>query len=120
MDAFIENTVPNLEDNIERFYRDIDMLKWELEILHNSLIDYINKKSGTSLSQYDRQVEMNRIRERIGDVYKSINFYKECINTEYKEIRRLYETYIHPIDTTNDTLEDIKDYVYNSATGIFE
>ncbi len=80
-------------ENIKKCYRDIDMLYYELDFLNDLLNRYSNKTAGTSMSIYERQNEMASIREQIPRVYKDINFYKECINVEKMEMKRIRETY---------------------------
>jgi hypothetical protein len=139
---FVRRTVPKIRESINHSYRDIDMLYWELDFLNDLLLRYMNKKAGYTLSVRERQNEMSDTRERIAEVYKYINYYKECINAEKKEIQRLYNTYGYPpaksytydeynseysddeYDYTykqeDEMLEEIKEYKYNHATGLFE
>ncbi len=137
---FVRRAVPNLRDSINRSYRAIDILYYELDFLNDLLIRYMNKKSGHTLSVRERQNEMSDTRERIAGVYKDINYYKECINAEKKEIQRLYNTYGYPSSKSytyedecdeyyddneeyrdeDNNLEEIKEYKYNYATGVFE
>lgn len=139
---FVRRAVPDLRDSINRSYRAIDMLYWELDFLNDLLIRYMNKKSGHTFSVRERQNEMSDTRERIAGVYKDINYYKECINAEKMEIQRLHNTYGYPSSnkskythdddddyydeeeaghvSEDDMLEEIKEYKYNHATGLFE
>ena len=54
---------------------------------------YSNKKSGITLTVFQKQDEMTKVREQIPRVYENINYYKECINAERKEMKRIYDTY---------------------------
>jgi chromosome segregation ATPase len=91
--AFIKKAERQSRENINRDYRNIDMLHYHLDFLNNLLQRYSNKISGRTLSAKKRQEEMNDIRERIPRVYQDINYYKECINAERKEMKRIHDTY---------------------------
>jgi hypothetical protein len=93
MKDFVKRAEKNSKESINRAYRDIDFIYYEIDFLNNLLNRYSNKTSGRTLSVYERQDEMARIRERIANAYKDINFYKECINVERKEMKRIYDTY---------------------------
>jgi hypothetical protein len=69
------------------------MLYYELDFLNNLLHRYSNKTSGRTFSTKKRRDEMDSIRERIPRVYQDINYYKECINFERKEMKRIHDTY---------------------------
>ena len=90
---FIEKYEITSKKSIDTYYENIDMLYYELNFLNDLLLRYSNKKSGYSFSVYERHNEMSSIRERIPKVYEDINYYKECINIERKEIKRIYNTY---------------------------
>lgn len=81
------------KENINRDYRSIDMLQYELNFLNDLLNRYSNKKSGRTFSFMERQDKIASIRDRIPRVYEDINYYKECINCERKEMRRIHNTY---------------------------
>jgi hypothetical protein len=93
MKDFIRKAERQSRENINRDYRNIDMLYYEIDFLNNLLQRYSNKLSGRTLSAKKRQDEMNSIRERIPRVYQDINYYKECINAERKEMKRIHDTY---------------------------
>jgi hypothetical protein len=138
---FVQRTKITSKENIHRAYEDIDLLYWEINLLNDQLNRYSNKTSGRTLSVYERQDEMAYIRERIYNIYKDINFYKECINFEKKEITRINETYgfnssyesyfnnnnqyyddeLDEVSLFEDNdLEEIKDYKYNPVTDTWE
>lgn len=90
---FVRRAEIQSRENINRDYRNIDMLHYELNFLNDLLNRYSNKKSGRTFSVGKRLNEMASIRERIPQVYKDINYYKECINAERKEMKRIFDTY---------------------------
>ena len=156
--AFVKKAEKQSRETIDRSYREIDNLYWEVDFLNNLLLSFLNKKSGYSLSYSERQREMDDICEIIPEVYKNINYFKECINVEKKEMKRIHAAYGYGYepeyykeiklvsyeeykakkdsedDSSNDSsndepvpytkedeeLEEIKDYKYNHATGLFE
>ena len=93
MQDFVRRAEKSSKESINRAYRDIDFLYLEIDYLNNLLNRYSNKISGRTLTVYQRQDEMASIRERISNIYKDINWYKECINADKKEMKRIYETY---------------------------
>ena len=159
--AFVKKAEKQSRETIDRSYREIDNLYWEVDFLNNLLLSFLNKKSGYLLSYSERQREMDDICEIIPEIYKNINYFKECINVEKKEMKRIHATYGYGYgygyepeyykeiklvsyeeykaekdseDESNDSsddepvpytkedeeLEEIKDYKYNHATGLFE
>ena len=141
---FVKKAEKQSKESINRSYRDIDEVYYQIDMLNNMMNRYMNKKSGYTLTVRERQNEISNMREMIADAYKTINFYKECINAEKLEMRRIYDTYGHThkyseeyIDDSYNTyeesddfsyggefnedyLEEIKEYKYNFATGVFE
>jgi len=143
---FVLKAEQQFKESINYSYRDIDMIRWQIDMLNNMLLRYQNKRSGNTLTHSEKQKEISHIREMIPEFYKTINFYKECINTEKKEMQRIHDTYgfggnikanyddncddgYESNDSYNsykddqpfeDELEEIKEYKYNFATGVFE
>jgi len=149
INEFVRKAEKNSKENIINAYRDIDFLYWQIELLQNQLNRYSNKTSGKSLSLCERLNEMALIRKSIPQVYKDLNYYKECINYERNEIKRINDTYGYSyksipyneekyIKLTNnsdmiyedyeenkydifeDINEEITEYKYNSLTDTFE
>ena len=147
MRDFVKKAEQQSKESINRSYRDIDIYHWHINELNDMLLRYMNRRSGYSFTYAKRQKEINEIREMIADTYKTINFYKECINAEKKEMRRIHDTYGYSYDMQHkyddrydepvnsyyydnesdnesmyddDDLEEIKEYRYNHATGLFE
>lgn len=155
--AFVKKAEKQSRETIDYSYREIYNLYLEIDFLNDLLISFINKKSGYTLSYREKQEEMDDIRERIPEIYRNINYYKECINVEKKEMKRIHAKYgygyepeyykeiklVHydeykaeknlEYDDDNEQneseeedvpyteeLEEIKDYKYNHATGLFE
>lgn len=90
---FVRRVEIKSRESINRDYRTIDMLHYELNFLNDLLNRYSNKQSGRTFSVSKRLNEMASIRERIPQIYKDINYYKECINAERKEMKRISDTY---------------------------
>lgn len=93
MEAFVRRAERQSKESINRSYRDIDMLHWELDFLNDLLNRYTIRKSGNTLTYSERHKEMADIRERIPVIYEYIKYYKDCIDAEKKEMRRIYNTY---------------------------
>lgn len=93
MKDFVRKAERRSKESINDCYRSIDMLHYEINFLNDLLTRYSNRKSGNTLTTRQRLSEMNSIRERIPRVYQDINYYKECINAEKKEMKRIYDTY---------------------------
>ena len=113
MKEFVQKAEQRSKESINRAYRSIDMLHYELDFLNNLLHRYSNKKSGLTFTYKHRQNEMNDIRDRIPRVYEDINYYKECINVERKEMARIYNTYCGG-KTYEDTYETLDKYEENN------
>ena len=159
MRDFVKKAERQSKESINRSYREIDDLHWQINFLNDMLLRYMNKKSGKTLTHSERQKIMEEIRSQIPEVYKTINYYKECINAEKKEMKRIhnaygysydikpeyytedeliqyndykpennseYDTYdsgdeyVPPYTQEDEELEEIKEYKYNFATGLFE
>lgn len=116
MKDFVRRAEISSKNNINRAYRDIDFLYWQLDFLNDLLQRYSNKKSGMTLSNRSRQEEMNNIREQVPRVYQHINYYKECINAEKKEMKRIYDTYgfvptqYHKYENNNENTKKYDEY----------
>jgi hypothetical protein len=143
---FVEKAEWQSKESINRAYSSINMVYYEINFLNDLLMRYLNKKSGRSFTVKERQGEMNSIRERISSAYQDINYYKECINTEKREMKRIYDTYGYwakyqssyeepriryecqdeeyddfiPLFEYLEDLEEIKDYKYNPITDTWE
>jgi hypothetical protein len=85
----------------------------------------MNKKTSYTFDIYEKQEKLAKIRERIPEVYKEINYYKECINAERIDMNRIYDTYdvddMYDDDylSVND-IEEIENFKYNTVTDTFE
>lgn len=93
MEAFVRRAERQSKESINRSYRDIDMLYWELDFLNELLQRYTIRKSGNTMTYSQRHKEMADIRERIPEIHNYIKYYKDCIDAEKKEMRRIYNTY---------------------------
>jgi hypothetical protein len=93
MEVFVRRAERQTKESINRSYRDIDMLYWELDFLNDLFHRYSIRKSGHTLTSGQRHKEMAEIRERIPVIHEYIKYYKDCINAEKKEMQRIYNTY---------------------------
>lgn len=141
--GFVEKAEWQSKESINRAYSSINMVYYEINFLNDLLMRYSNKKSGRTFTVKERQGEMNSIRERISSAYQDINYYKECINAEKNEMKRIYDTYVYhkyqssyeepriryecqedddfiPLFEYLEDLEEIKDYKYNPVTDTWE
>ena len=96
MKEFVYKAERQSKESINLAYRNIEMVQYEIGLLNDQLKRYSNKVSGRTLTHRERQNEMNIIREKIPSAYSDINYYKECINAEKKEIKRIFDTYGYP------------------------
>lgn len=93
MKEFVQRAERQSRESINRSYGEIDNLYWDINFFNEILLRYVNKKSGYKLSHSERQKEMEDIRATISEIYKNINFYKECINVEKNEMKRIHKAY---------------------------
>lgn len=134
MTEFVRRAEQRSKDSINRCYESINFLYYELDFLNDLLLRYSNRVSGKSMSTREKLNREAEMRERIPRVYEDINYYKECINCERKEMKRIHDTYGYPsgsneyqsskyINNTEDEEDDeeyIHDYKYNFATDTWE
>lgn len=150
MRSFVRRAERQSKQSIRESYVSIDLIHDEINFLNQLLDRYMNHRGGLTYTHSQRRKIIDEIRERIPAAYKDINYYKECINAEKKEIKRIHETYgyfdepqyiqddcethtdVHNsyyqdtedgdnyTDIHEDDLEEIKEYKYNYATGVFE
>jgi len=117
---FIESAEDRCNRSIDECYKNLDMLYSDLDSLNNSLYLYRNKRLGNT---EDRIWHIMDIRNQIPKVYEDINFFKECINAEKREIARIRSQYLENSSDFNlqeDEFEEIKGICYNTATGYWE
>ena len=93
MKEFVQKAERQSRESINRSYEEIDNLYWDINFFNEILLRYVNKKSGTKLSHSERQKEMEDIRVTISEIYKNINFFKEFINVEKNEMKRIHKAY---------------------------
>lgn len=129
-DTFVERCEQSTRQSIHESYKSIDMLHWELDFLNDLLAQYKNRKGGYKFTCGERYEEMQEIRERIAEIYKDINWYKECINAERDELQLIkklcnknnynnYYEYESDYDSTYDR-EEIVEYKYYPGRDVFE
>ena len=123
------------KDFLKSYYSSVDMLRWELDYLNDSLALYNMRKLGNS-EFANRKAEIKDIRRRIPEIYDAIRYYNECINAEKQEMNRLYELaeqldansteYYDEPETDydyrydKDVLEEVKEYKYNYVWDKYE
>lgn len=116
--SFVKEQERKSRKTIKDHRESIDALCWEFEYLDDSLARLKNKKECYNLSVYDRNDEMEDITERMTRIINDINFYKECINVEKKEMKRIHNLWGYGYDGYG-----YDDYGYdntNSAESEFE
>ncbi len=122
---FISKSTHLSKKSINDSYRSIDLLYYELDVLNDHLATCMNKKTSYTFDIYEKQEKLAKIRERIPEVYKEINYYKECINAERIDMNRIYDTYDVDIMYDDDYLsvndvEEIENFKYNTVNDTFE
>jgi hypothetical protein len=90
---FVRRAELGSKNTINNGYRSLDLLYFELDFLNDLLLRYSNKNTGITFSKNKRLYEMATIRERIPQIYEEINYYKDIINYEKKEMKRINDTY---------------------------
>lgn len=128
MEDFVRRSEKQSKNSIRDCYISIDMLYYELDMLNDMRARYQNRNSGHTLSYSERKAIINDIYDRIPDIYKDINYYRECINAEKKEIQRIHQSYGYFDDGEEDYVDDIyeeelepiKKIIYNRGTDSYE
>ncbi len=127
MRDFVRRAEKQSKNSIRDCYNSIDFLYYELDLLNNMLSRYKTKGAGTTLTYSEKRDFIDEIHDRIPDIYKDINYYKECINAEKTEIKRIHETYGYfddddesVVDVEEDYLEEIKNYSYSLVNDVYE
>ena len=77
---------------LKEYYSSLADLYWELDFLYN-LLNYYSIGKIDKNNAYNRKEETADIRRRVREIYEYIKYYKQCINTEKQEKKRLRETY---------------------------
>ena len=81
------------KESINRCYRDLDMLYWELDFLNELLNKYTARRAGNTFTASEKTKMVKEIRERLPLLHEDIKYYKDCISAEKKEMQRIYDTY---------------------------
>ncbi len=91
---FVRRSEIKSRESIKRAYIDLDMCYAELDLLNEQQAKYSNMFAFRGgLPPYEKQRRLQEIRERIPKVYEYINYFKECIAYEKREINRICATY---------------------------
>ena len=93
MEAFVRRSEQQSKESINRCYRDLDMLYWELDFLSELLNKYTVHRAGNTLTTSEKSKMVKEIRERLPLLHEDIKYYKDCITAEKKEMQRIYNTY---------------------------
>lgn len=127
---------------LKEYYNNLNLLYWQIEILNKNMNVYNNKRA-IHQNYVVKFAHIDDIKETISRIYKEINYYKECINIEKREMSRIYDKYGYAYsdnyeydmydeyeqycnkleinrEINTDSLEEIKEYKYNFATGVFD
>lgn len=117
------------KDFLKSYYSSVEMLRWELDYLNDSLALYNMKKIGNS-EFANRKSEIKDIRRRIPEIYNAIRYYNECINAEKQELNRLeeleavteenYDEAEYDYRYDKNVLEEVKEYKYNYVWDKYE
>ncbi len=126
MRDFVRRAERQSKNSIRDCYISIDFLYYELDLLNDMLSRYKTKGAGSTLTYSEKRDFIDEIHDRIPNIYKDINYYKECINVEKMEIKRIHETYGYfdddesVVDVEEDYLEEIKNYTYSFVNDVYE
>jgi hypothetical protein len=113
---FVNRYEESYNDSKERSRIALIELEWYIDFLNTLLAQKSNRRYGAN--SLGRIMECNKIRDSIADTYDHINYYKNCMKYEDKEMKRIYDTYILNKNTEED--EDNDFYSYNYELGYFE
>ncbi len=126
MRDFVRRAERQSKNSIRDCYISIDFLYYELDLLNDMLSRYKTKGAGSTLTYSEKRDFIDEIHDRIPNIYKDINYYKECINVEKMEIKRIHETYGYfdddesVVDVEENYLEEIKNYTYSFVNDVYE
>jgi hypothetical protein len=74
------------EDNLQ-------MLNWELNKLYGLLNKYTNKTVGDDITYRKKMIRIDQIRDDISSVNEHMEYYRNVLNAEEKEMARIYKAY---------------------------
>jgi len=112
MEAFVRRSEQQSKESINRCYRDLDMLYWELDFLSELLNKYTARRAGNTLTTSEKTKVVKEIRERLPLLHEDIKYYKDCITVEKKEMQRIYDTYGFKPANRRITEDDSDDAYY--------
>lgn len=131
--TFVKDQETKSRKTIKDHYDSINALCWEFNYLDDLLAKLKNKKECYNIDVITRNEEMDDISERMTRILEDINLYKECINVEKKEMKRIhnlwgygfsnttYESeYETPYTEYDDILEEPLKIKYNHILDTFE
>ena len=134
---FVKDQEKKSRKAIKDHYDSIDALCWEFDYLDNLLAQLKNRRALPKLSILERNEEMEEISERMTRILEDIDMYKECINSEKKEMKRIHciwgygytdedntnsdeSEYEQPYTEEDEESEEPVKIKYNQALDIFE
>jgi hypothetical protein len=124
--TFVKDQETKSRKTIKDHYDSINALCWEFDYLDDLLARLKNKKECYNMDVITRNEEMDDIGERMTRILEDINLYKECINVEKKEMKRIHNIWGYGF--TNATYESEYDNIleeplkikYNQILDTFE
>jgi hypothetical protein len=130
---FVKNQERKSRKTVKDHYDSISALCWEFDYLDDLLARLKNKKECYKFDVIDRNDAMDEISERMVEIIEDINLYKECINVEKKEMKRIHNIwgygytndeydseYEKPYTEEDEELEEPLKIKYNETLDIFE
>ena len=107
---FVKEQEQKSRKTINDHYDSINALCWEFNYLDDLLARLKNKKDCYNMDVITRNEEMDDISERMTRIIKDINLYKECINLEKKEMKRIHNLWGYGYTNTTYETEYEKPY----------
>ena len=126
INTFVKDQETKSRKTINDHYDSISALCWEFDYLDDLLAKLKNKKECYNMDVITRNEEMDDISERMTRILEDINLYKECINVEKKEMKRIHNIWGYGFTNTtyeseyDNTLEESLKIKYNSILDTFE
>lgn len=130
---FVKDQERKSRKAVKDHYDSISALCCEFNYLDDLLAKLKNKKECYRFDVIDRNDAMDEISERMVQIINDINLYKECINAEKKEMKRIHDLwgygyisdkydseYEKPYTEEDEELEEPLKIRYNETLDTFE